>query len=56
MIFKLLGHKSPMFIETFTHDDDKYSKIEEELDHIGMIWWALLLFVILLIAALWIVM
>ena len=44
-----------MFIETYD-DDDKYSKIQDELDHIGMICWALLLFVILLIAALLIVM
>jgi hypothetical protein len=43
-----------MFIETF--DDDKYSKIEEELDHIGMVCWALLLFILLLIAALSIIM
>jgi hypothetical protein len=45
-----------MFIETFTHDDDKYSKIEDELDHIRMMCFALLLFIILLIAALSIIM
>jgi hypothetical protein len=44
-----------MFIETYTHDD-KYSKIEDEIDHIAMICWALVLFIILLIAALAIVM
>lgn len=44
-----------MFIETFD-DDDKYSKIQDELEHISMIAWALVLFIILLIAALAIVM
>jgi hypothetical protein len=45
-----------MFIETYTHDDDdKYSKIQDELEHISMICWALVLFIILLIAALSIV-
>ena len=44
-----------MFIETFD-DDDKYSKIEKELDHITMICLALVLFILLLIAALAIVM
>jgi len=43
-----------MFIETY--DDDKYSKIERELEHISMMCLALLLFIILLIAALSIVM
>ena len=45
-----------MFIETFTHDDDKYSKIEEELEHISMLCLALVLFIILFIAALSIIM
>jgi hypothetical protein len=44
-----------MFIETFDYDD-KYSKIEEELDHITMLCWALVLFILLLIAALSIIM
>lgn len=39
-----------MFIETF--DDDKYSKIEKELDHITMVCLALVVFILLLIAAL----
>lgn len=47
-----------MFIETFTYDDeDKYSsKIQDELDHITKLCLALVLFIILLIAALSIVM
>ena len=45
-----------MYIETFTYDDDKYSKIQDELEHISMLCWALVLFIILLIAALSIIM
>jgi hypothetical protein len=45
-----------MFIETYTNDDNKYSKIEEELEYISMVCLALVLFIILLIAALSIVM
>ena len=43
-----------MFIETY--DDDKYSKIEEEFEHISMLCLALVLFIILFIAALSIIM
>jgi hypothetical protein len=43
-----------MFIEPY--DDDKYSKFEEELDHMSMVSWAVVVFIILLIAALSIVM
>jgi len=57
MIFKPpLTKSTSMFIETITHDDDKYSKIEDELEYISMVCWALILFIILLIAALSIVM
>ena len=45
-----------MFIETFTYDDDKYSpKIKDELDNISMFCGALVLFITLLIASLWII-
>lgn len=39
-----------MFIEQFDYEDDeKYSKIKEELDYITFVCWSIILFIILLI-------
>lgn len=45
--------KSPtMFIDTFIEDDDdKYSKIKEELHYVSIVSWSILIFIILLILA-----
>ena len=46
-----------MFIDAFMYDeDDKYSKVQEELDKIYMICWSVLVFIIILLFSLWMLM